>query len=262
MAKNPTYVEYNDGTYTYYDENKKHIPTADVPYSSKGAGWDDSKLILASSLGPPGTDYNAAYYGRSGSSDSSYYAGSSGGSSGGSGSLGGGDPYSAAQAAAEEAIRTSIEAGVKRLEEEKNTVVQSYDDLAKQAYSQYRQQQATLPKNTAGLASGVADSLTLQGQLNYQNAQAQNERQRQNTLRAIDSDIEVYRQSGDISMLSNTEKYALMTEQYRQQQEEMARQQKAETLRTVYSMANAGYTQAQIENYANAYGVDLSPYLK
>jgi hypothetical protein len=162
--------------------------------------------------------------------------------------------YSGAHQAAADAIRASISQGTKALESQKSTVDQTYDELARQAYAQYRQQQTRLPSQTSNLATGTADSLALQGTLNYENNLALGERERADTLSSIDSDIAQLRASGDASLAQNAEKYALMAEQYRQQQEQQEQQAYERQLAIYWKML--GYTDGQIADMLNQYQVN------
>lgn len=180
------------------------------------------------------------------------------------------NPYQSALSSANSALKSQINAGVSQLESQIPTLNQSYDDIAKQGYAKYRQQQAKLPAQTSGLATGTADSLALQGRLSYENSQAQTERERVNALTGIRGDIAQLEATGDIQLAQNAEKYALLAEQYRQQQEQEAynrmiteRQWQAQQDETAYNRAKGNATKEEPVdtislwnqyNYAKAYG--------
>lgn len=130
------------------------------------------------------------------------------------------NPYQSALDAANRALQARVQQGKQTLEAQIPTLNQTYDDIARQGYANYRQQQTKLPSQLSGLATGTADSLTLQGRLGFENAQAQTERERANALTGIQSDIANLQTTGDIQLAENASQYALMAEQYRQQMEQ------------------------------------------
>jgi hypothetical protein len=186
------YYDEDNDTYIEFDENGRFIPNEYVMAFYKGPGFDDS-LIKPLYADYPVQSKTLGVYTTAATSAEDYYA--------------------QALAAANRAQKRSVEQGVSQLKKQKNTVNQSYDDIAKQVYANYRQGQIQLPMQTSGLASGAADSLSLRGRLNYENALQSNERQRADALDAIDTLIAELRANGAQALAENIEKYALLTAQ-------------------------------------------------
>ncbi len=178
-----------DGTEYDFDENGNFIPNNEVVAFSKGAGFDNSRMV----------------YNGSDSSNSSR--------SGSSSSTGTSSYYSAAQKAANKAQKLAVEQGTTALNAQKANTNDTYDDIAKQVYANYRLNQNKLPSLMTHLASGTADSLKLKQTLNYEDNLNASEKERTEQLAAIDTDISELETSGDISIANNAEKYALLRHQ-------------------------------------------------
>ena len=181
-------------------------------------GWSDKGSWSSDSWGYS-DDYVRRAYGGSGGDP--YYS-RRGGSGGGSSYSWNRNPYADALAAANAAQQAALEQGRTALSYQKTGVNQSFDDLAKQAYTNYMVNDKKMRQQTGTLATGTADSLALQGQLGYENNLNTNERERQNTLTGIDNDILSLEQQAQQNIAANEEKYALMTEEYNQQMEQQA----------------------------------------
>jgi len=135
--------------------------------------------------------------------------------------------YGSMQDAANAAIDAQIQSGVNSLTSQKDLINQSYDDLAKQAYAAYRQEQMYSPYKNSQLATGTADTMDLKSRLNYENNLASSERNRLNALNDVDTAIENLRLSGDASKAGNAEKYALLELQAQQEAAEKAAAEQA-----------------------------------
>ena len=130
-----------------------------------------------------------------------------------------------AQREAEQAMRAQIRQAARSLEAQIPTVNQTYDDIAKQVYAQYRQQQIKLPAQASGLATGTADSLAQKGRLSYEDTQAQTQQSRAQALSGIQSDIARIEETGDLQLAQNAERYAQAAEQLKQQLAQQAYEQ-------------------------------------
>jgi len=88
-----------------------------------------------------------------------------------------------------DAIRESGDAQVQALKNQKDQINAQYDKAAKDAYAAYTKSKLAMPEQMSGTASGTADSLTMQADLNYQNVLAQNEQNRASALAELDAQI-------------------------------------------------------------------------
>lgn len=133
------------------------------------------------------------------------------------------NPYDVARRKSDEAIAAAIEKNAAAMLTQKDNVSKQYGDMASQSYVNYRQAQQKLPQQLGGVSTGAADSLMLQGNLNYQNSLNSINDQKAQSLTQIDRDVADLRATGDINIAQNAEKYALLA--IEQAQAEKQRQQ-------------------------------------
>lgn len=145
--------------------------------------------------------------------------------------------YQQAMNAANRQAKLAAEQNRQKIQGQKVLLNQNFDGLAKQAYANYRQDGVKLPSLTSRLSTGTADSLALKGKLNYENNLMTNERQRQNELNALDSQINNSDFAYRNALASNTEKYSLLDAQRNEQESE---KQYSRALRKAQALASAG----------------------
>lgn len=99
-----------------------------------------------------------------------------------------------------------------------------YDQNAQNLYAQYRKSQLALPEQLAGTATGMADSLMLQNDLNYQNNLESNELERLAALNDIDAQTAQNQADADLQAAQTAAEWAQMAYQQRQAELEAERE--------------------------------------
>lgn len=99
-----------------------------------------------------------------------------------------------------------------------------YDQNAQDLYAQYRRSQLGMPEQLAGTATGTADSLMLQNDLNYQNNLETNELERIAALNDVDAQVAQNQADADLQAAQTAAEWAQMAYQQRQAELEAERE--------------------------------------
>ena len=108
---------------------------------------------------------------------------------------------------------------LQQLQNQSGVLNQQYDANAADLYAQYRRAGLAMPELMAGTATGIADSLALQNNLNFQNNLAANELERaaaQNELNAQANQIQA---DADLQAAQTAAEWAQMVYQQRQKEQ-------------------------------------------
>lgn len=99
--------------------------------------------------------------------------------------------------------RLAVEQGTNRLNAQKESINQSADENARQAYIQYMQSQKALPQQLAsqGVSGGATETANLGIQTNYQNNVNAINQNKANRLQEIDNAIVDLQNTGDLTMV-------------------------------------------------------------
>lgn len=125
-----------------------------------------------------------------------------------------------------DAQNAKYQALIDALAAQRGTVNDQYDANAADLYAQYRRADLALPEMLAGTATGIADSMTLQNNLNYQNNLYGNELERANALNNLLAQENQYRTDADLQAAQTAADWAQML--YQQQMNEQALQREYE----------------------------------
>ena len=208
----------------------------------KGKGYYDNWQEKAHSL--DGTDKT---YGWQYAIDPSGYEGTLGAGvgtdSGGVSGMGWMDknPYTGAGDSILEAQDAATAAAVQAYRNQLPLVNESYDNLARQAYAAYMKSRTGLPEQTAGMATGMADSLMTQNDLNYQNNLSSNELARAAALADVRTQAAQIQAQGELQRAQTQadleqQAYQRMVElmQMQWEQEQQERKAASKTTTTTY----------------------------
>jgi len=88
-----------------------------------------------------------------------------------------------------DAYRAATEAAVSAYQNQLPVLNQQYDQAAQNAYAEYMKSKLGLPEQTAGMSTGMADTLLTQNDLNYQNNLLATEMERAAALADIQSQM-------------------------------------------------------------------------
>lgn len=150
-----------------------------------------------------------------------------------------------------DAQSAKYQALIDALAAQRGTVNDQYDANAADLYAQYRRADLALPEMLAGTATGIADSMTLQNNLNYQNNLYGNELERANALNNLLAQENQYRADADLQAAQTAAEWAQLL--YQQQMNEQALQREYEMQKLA---ADREYQLAlmQIQNKGNTTG--------
>lgn len=118
-----------------------------------------------------------------------------------------------------DAQQAQYDAQLQMLRNQKGVLNDQYDANAADLYAMYRRSGLMMPEMLAGTATGIADSMTLQNDLNFQNNLAANELERaaaQNELNAQASQIQA---DADLQAAQTAAEWAQMVYQQRQKEQ-------------------------------------------
>ena len=116
-----------------------------------------------------------------------------------------------------DAYNAQAAANIQALQNQSGVLNQQYDNNAANLYAQYRRSGLAMPELLAGTATGIADSLTLQNDLNFQNNLTANELERaaaQNELAAqanqiqADADLQAAQTAADWAQMAYQQRLA------------------------------------------------------
>ena len=100
---------------------------------------------------------------------------------------------------------------------QKGALNAQYDAQAADLYELYRRSMLAYPEMMSGTATGIADSLTLQNDLNFQNNLADNELARAAALEALQTQANQIQADADLQAAKTAQEWAQMAYQYRMQ---------------------------------------------
>ena len=120
-------------------------------------------------------------------------------------------------------------------------VNESYDNLARQAYAEYMKARTGLPEQVSGMATGMADSLLTQNDLNYQNNLSSNELARAAALADVRTQAAQAQAQGELQAAQIQAELEQQAYQRRLEVMRMAQQQQAAARSGSGSLGSGSY---------------------
>lgn len=108
-------------------------------------------------------------------------------------------------------------ANMQMLKNQSGVLNQQYDNNAANLYAQYRRAGLAMPEMLAGTATGIADSYTLQNNLNFQNNLVENELERASAQNQLNAQMNEIQANADLQAAQNAADWAQMAYQYKMQ---------------------------------------------
>jgi hypothetical protein len=109
-------------------------------------------------------------------------------------------------------------AQIQVLQNQSGVLNQQYDNNAANLYAQYRRSGLAMPELMAGTATGIADSYTLQNNLNFQNNLVENELERASAQNQLNAQANQIQADADLQAAQTAAEWAQMAYQRRQQE--------------------------------------------
>ena len=159
------------------------------------------------------------------------------------------EQYKASAREQDKALTAAVANGVAELRAQAESINQSYDDLARQAYISYMQGAKNLPYTLSvnGLNGGASESALVTLGTAYQENLGASERERLKALRQIDSEIAALRSTGDVERANAA---ASRAEQEAKTMASMYQRLLDAQLSEAQSIANQAYRQQQLSQNA------------
>jgi hypothetical protein len=155
-----------------------------------------------------------------------------------------------------DAQNAQYQALIQALEGQSGTIDQQYAGSARDLYSNYVRQGLALPEQLAGTATGTADSMMLQNDLNYQNNLYQNELERQAAQQELQNQINQYGAEAALQSAQTAAEWAQLQWQQEQAEREAEREYQL-ALAKLNQQNNSGGTETvSIEEVDSAYTND------
>ena len=114
-----------------------------------------------------------------------------------------------------DAYNAKAAANMQMLQNQSGVLNQQYDNNAANLYAQYRRSGLAMPELMAGTATGIADSYTLQNNLNFQNNLVENELERASAQNQLNAQMNEIQANADLQAAQTAADWAQMAYQQR-----------------------------------------------
>ena len=114
-----------------------------------------------------------------------------------------------------DAYNAQAAAQMQMLQNQSGVLNQQYDNNAANLYAQYRRSGLAMPELMAGTATGIADSYTLQNNLNFQNNLVENELERASAQNQLNAQANELQANADLQAAQTAADWAKMAYQQR-----------------------------------------------
>jgi hypothetical protein len=149
-------------------------------------------------------------------------------------------------------------AQIQVLQNQSGVLNQQYDNNAANLYAQYRRSGLAMPELMAGTATGIADSYTLQNNLNFQNNLVENELERASAQNQLNAQANQIQADADLQAAQTAAEWAQMAYQRRQQELAAQREYQLDLLKE--QNKDSGYTINELDKMFDAGIIDASQY--